>query len=143
MLTALTLVRAFGCAPQDENLVGALFHHFKLRVRRFPSVSFLGCCEASTRADTDAASAAATGRPRRGAKSCFSSACVIRKLPSVAAVAAACRANSSAPNSSSLETTSGSSLATAAGGALVLKGKYRGEVELAVQHALALSLPGA
>jgi len=147
-----------GVALQDENFVAAMLHHFRLPLRRFPAVAFLGCCRSSTAADGDAGSSSAP----RLLRSCFSKACVTRLMPSQRAVDEACAravaslsssTTSSAPASPLTSSTSFLSrrhadaadeqLAPRQVPSTVLTGKYRSEVELAVQHALALSLPGA
>ena len=119
-----------GVALQDENLVSAVLRHFHLPVRRFPGVAYLGCCNASA-AEADGAR---RGGPTR--KACFSKACVIRRLPTDAAAAAACAAEQRA-------TTFESAAKEAMESSQLQLGKYRSEVEIAVQHALALGLPGA
>ena len=118
-------------------------------LRRFPGVAYLGCCNASTPVSTPAAgagagtgsrmggTAAATAADEKKQAACFSKARVTRTLPADAAAAATCVAASA----SAAAATPAARRAIAAGATLL--GKYRSEVEVAVQHALALGLPGA
>ena len=122
-----------GVALQDENFVAALLRFFHLPLRRFPGVAYLGCCNATTPNE------AVAKHIKKAA--CFSKACVTRRLPLESAAAATCSAaTGTAPAAQELARESARS-AMAAG--TLLLGKYRSEVEVAVQHALALGLPGA
>jgi hypothetical protein len=139
-----------GLALQDENLVGALLRYFHLPLRRFPGVAYLGCCNHSVDSE------ATTSTRQRGLKRrCFSKACVVRKLPTDAAAAATCSA-ADGSYAGALPWTGGVNATGGASGVAMVRaareavtsgviqlGKYRSEVEIAVQHALALGLPGA
>ena len=69
---------------------------------------------------------------------CFSKACVTRKLPSEALAAQTCSAAAGGDAGAGERAARVAMAATT-----TLLGKYRSEVEVAVQHALALGLPGA
>lgn len=119
-----------GIALQDENFVANLLRFFHLPLRRFPGVAYLGCCNATTPNEAVAKTV------KKAA--CFSKACVTRKLPSETAAAATCSEAATTAPMLARETAR-----TAMATGTVLLGKYRSEVEVAVQHALALGLPGA
>ena len=127
-----------GLALQDENLVAALLRYFHLPLRRFPGVAYLGCCNASTPVSALVAPPAG-GRAGKKKAACFSKACVTRRLPSQSAAAATCTAAAAGPADRGIADVARSAMATGS----ILTGKYRSEVEVAVQHALALGLPGA
>ncbi|KAL1527274.1 hypothetical protein AB1Y20_015949 [Prymnesium parvum] len=108
-----------GIALQDENFVANVLRYFHLPLRRFPGVQYLACCSSTS-------GAVLSGKVT---SACFSRACVHRRFPSAAAAAAA---NSTAD-----------AVDAAMRNATAIFGKYRSEVEVAIQHALAYSLPGA
>ena len=124
-----------GMTVQDENFVRNLAAHFRLEVRRFPAVQYLGCCGASTAPDEVIA------KRRHGMRtSCFSRACVRRRMVPDETAAQVCSA-ATTPQSAAA-----AAAAAAAAGAHAMQpinGKYRSEVETAVHHAIALGLPGA
>ena len=121
-------------------MVSALLRYFHLPLRRFPGVQYLACCSATSGVDL----------PGKAKTACFSRACVNRRFPVPATAAAACALANGNANGSVAGTASvgpGDALRTAARraieGATPISGKYRSEVEVAVQHALAYHLPGA
>ena len=125
--------------PQDENFVSALLRYFHLPLRRFPGVQYLACCSATSGVDL----------PGKAKTACFSRACVNRRFPVPAVAAATCAIADGNANASAAGVTSAApsdELRAAARrtieGATPISGKYRSEVEVAVQHALAYHLPG-
>ncbi|KAL1515978.1 hypothetical protein AB1Y20_002591 [Prymnesium parvum] len=111
---------------QSENLLRATLSHFGCAVRRFASTHHLGCCAAA---------------------GCFTRACYKRALPSRTAAARVCGAAAAAAAKGEGVLAACRRERAAVDGegsnATLAAGKYRDEVELGVQHALALSLPGA
>ena len=139
-----------GITLQDENLVAALARYFHLPLRRFAAAMYLGCCSANTGVDA--------GKGAKKKSACFSRACVNRAIPSRQALLDVCSAAANGAGDGVRGGAGGvGGGAAAAGGAAAvsgavgnamasarpLTGKYRSEVEQAVQHSLALLLPGA
>jgi len=150
-----------GVALQDEGYVGSVLRYFLLPLRRFPAAAYLGCCAAG---EGGGGGGGGSGGGSRAADlgvrlatsakktQCFSKACVTRVLPAQMAAAAASqaahdavamlRSSGNATGGGAADSASRLAALSVESGEVVL-GKYRSEVEMAVQHAMLYSMPGA
>ena len=105
-----------GAAMSNEHLLAATLRHARVPLRRFPAIAHLRCCD--------------------GKAMCFADGRYERPVP-------ASLTEWSRPPGATVCTPSGCSLQEGGTPPWVVCGKYPSEVEMAVQHALALAVPGA